>query len=156
MVRATHAYIRKDNKTLLLLRNKKEKDVHEGKYIGVGGKFEENETPDECVDREILEETGLRVVSKKLRGKIFFPEFDGENDILMYTYTVDEFEGEIMECNEGSLEWIDDSNMFDLPMWEGDPIFLKWIYEDRGYFEATFRYVDGKFVDYRVEKGDVE
>ncbi|PID82388.1 MAG: DNA mismatch repair protein MutT [Clostridiales bacterium] len=156
MVKATHAYIRKDNKTLFLLRNKKEKDVHEGKYIGVGGKMEKNETPDECIDREIFEETGLKVISKKLRGKIFFPEFDGENDILMYTYTVDKFEGELSECNEGSLEWVDDKDMFRLPMWQGDPVFLKWIYEGSEYFEATFNYVDGKFIDYSVEKGDVE
>ena len=116
-------YIEKDEKYLMLYRNKKKNDVNGGKWIGVGGKLEENESPDEALLREVKEETGLTLTSYRFRGIITFVSDTWEGE-YMYLYTADGFEGEIIECDEGELSWIDKSSVLDLPTWAGDRVFL--------------------------------
>ena len=116
-------YIEKDEKYLMLYRNKKKNDVNGGKWIGVGGKLEENESPDEALLREVKEETGLSLTSYKFRGIITFVSDTWEGE-YMYLYTADCFEGEIIECDEGELSWVDKFSVLDLPTWAGDRVFL--------------------------------
>ncbi|MEG1415864.1 MAG: 8-oxo-dGTP diphosphatase [Clostridium sp.] len=146
---ATLCYIRKDGKTLMLHRVKRQGDYHKNKYNGIGGKFEEGESPEECIIREAYEETGLTLKSLRLRGMITFPMFDMVDDWYTFIYTADEFEGELKECNEGNLHWIDNDKILDLNLWEGDRVFLNWLNSDR-IFSAKFIYENGEFKDYTV------
>lgn len=124
IVKTTLSYIRKDGQYLMLYRNKKENDINEGKWIGVGGKFEKGESADACMKREVFEETGLTVTDFHYYGVIRFYEEGGET-ILMYLYTVDDFEGEAKtECDEGILKWVPEEELLSLPTWEGDKEFL--------------------------------
>ena len=102
----TLCYIEKNDKYLMLYRNKKENDLNEGKWIGVGGKFEEKESPEECLVREVKEETGLTLTKYKLRCLVTFVSDKWETE-HMYVFTASEFEGKLKECNEGTLQWID-------------------------------------------------
>lgn len=150
----TICYIKKDNKTLMLYRNKKENDIHEGKYVGVGGKFEEGETPEECILREVKEETGLTLKSTKYNGLITFPKFKNNEDWYMFIYSSDEFEGDLTKedmknCPEGKLVWVDNDKLLDLNMWEGDKLFLKWVETNR-IFSAKMTYEGKKLKDYNV------
>lgn len=147
---ATLCYIRKENKTLMLYRNKKENDYHEGKWNGLGGKFEPGESPEECAVREVKEECGLTVKSLKLKGLITFPMFDTKEDWYVFLYIIDEFEGELIDSPEGKLEWIENDKLTELNLWDGDKIFIPWLFEDK-FFSAKFHYDNGKFVDYTVE-----
>ena len=124
-------YIEKDEKYLMLYRNKKKNDCNGGKWIGVGGKLEENESPDEALLREVKEETGLTLTSYRFRGIVTFVSDVWEGE-YMYLYTADRFEGEIIDCDEGELDWIDKKAVPSLPIWEGDRIFLNKLLEDRG------------------------
>lgn len=147
---STLCYIQKDNKTLLLHRNKKQNDVHKGKWIGLGGKMEQGETPEECVIREIKEESGLKLIEPKLRGMMTFPDFKDHEDWYVFLFTADQCEGKIQDCNEGELKWIDNDKVLDMPTWEGDLIFLKWILENKNMFSAKFVYKDKKLMDHDV------
>ncbi len=138
-----------NNKTLMLHRIKKKNDVHEGKWNGLGGKFEDNETPEECVIREVKEESGLLISSPKLHGFITFPLFDGTHDWYVFVFTADKFKGNLIDSNEGRLEWIPNNKITDLNLWDGDAIFLKWLKEDK-FFSAKFNYENGMFKDYSV------
>lgn len=120
----TLCYIEKDSSYLMLHRIKKENDINKDKWIGVGGHFEQDETPEECLIREVREETGLTLNSWKLRGIITFISDKCDTE-YMFLYTSDDFSGEIKECDEGKLEWVEKSKVCDLPIWEGDRIFLK-------------------------------
>ncbi|MFP4459435.1 MAG: NUDIX hydrolase [Candidatus Zixiibacteriota bacterium] len=152
MILATLCYIRKDGKTLMLYRNKKENDFHEGKYNGLGGKFEDGESPEECVIREVREESGLEIEEPKLHGVITFPNFDMVNDWYVFIFSADRFKGNLIESPEGRLEWVDDDKLLDLPLWDGDSIFLKWVYQkDCGFFSAKFNYHNRKMTDYTVD-----
>ncbi|KMT21105.1 NUDIX hydrolase [Clostridium cylindrosporum] len=146
---ATLCYIKKDGKTLMLHRIKKEKDYHKGKWNGVGGKFEPLESPEDCVKREVLEETGLNIINPRLRGMITFPMFDGEDDWYTFIFTAEEFSGNIKECSEGELHWIEDEKIMDLNLWDGDRVFLNWINGDK-IFSAKFIYENKEFKDYKV------
>lgn len=146
---ATLCYVQKENKTLMLHRVKKENDYHEGKWNGLGGKFEAGETPEECAAREIEEESGLKIKNPKLNGFISFPNFDGKNDWNVFVFTIKEFEGELIDSPEGNLEWIENEKLFDLNLWDGDKIFMKWIFEEK-FFSAKFIYENGKFKNYQV------
>ena len=147
---ATICYIRKNGKTLMLHRTKKENDIHEGKWVGVGGKLEAGESPEECVKREILEETGLVVEKVSLRGFLTFPSFAGSGDWYGFLYTAEEFTGELIDSPEGELEWVEDEKISALNMWEGDEYFLKWMLEDK-IFSAKFSYDENeKLLDYSV------
>jgi 8-oxo-dGTP diphosphatase len=146
---ATLCYVMKDNKTLMLFRNKKPNDVHEGKWNGLGGKFEKGETPEECVIREVKEESGLMIKNPKLHGIITFPMFDGKKDWYVFMFTVKDFEGELIDSNEGKLEWIENEKLLDLNLWEGDKIFIPWLFQEK-YFSAKFIYENKKLISHNV------
>jgi 8-oxo-dGTP diphosphatase len=146
---ATLCYVTNDDKTLMLYRNKKENDYHEGKWNGLGGKFEPGESPEECAIREIKEESGLTVKNPEMNGFITYPLFDGKDDWYVFLFTFKEFEGELIDSPEGKLEWISNDKLTDLNLWDGDSIFLKWILEKK-FFSAKFNYKDGEFIDYEV------
>ena len=148
---ATLCYIidREKNVTLMLLRNKKENDFHEGKWNGLGGKFEPHETPEECVIREVREESGLKIFSPHLNGLITFPLFDGKDDWYVFLFTADKFEGELINSNEGHLEWIPNDKVLFLNLWEGDQVFIPWIMDNKS-FSAKFNYTNKKLIDYSV------
>ena len=141
----TLCYIEKDNKYLMLHRVKKKNDINKDKYIGVGGHFEYGESPDECLLREVKEETGLTLLSYKPRGIVTFiygdPQTPEERVVeYMHLYTADGFEGELAECNEGELIWIDKKDVYDLPVWEGDKIFFRLLEEREDYFSLKLVY----------------
>ena len=133
----------------MLHRIKKKNDFHEGKWNGLGGKFEQGETPEECVIREVKEESGLLLVNPKLHGFITFPMFDCKKDWYVFMFTSDKFSGELIDSKEGKLEWIPDEKLLDLNLWDGDRIFLPWLEDDK-FFSAKFDYENGKFVKHSV------
>ena len=139
MLNTTLCYVEKDDKYLMLHRVKKSNDLNKDKWVGIGGKFEENETPDECMLREAYEETGLRLTDYRLRGIVTFlsDEYEGE---YMYLYTASGYTGELKECDEGNLEWVPISEVCNLPIWEGDKLFFEELIKDRGFFTMKLRY----------------
>lgn len=140
MIQSTLCYIERDNKTLMMHRVKKENDMHEGKYNGVGGKLEAGETPQECAIREIYEETGLSVKDPDFKGMITFPKLGKkQEDWVVYIFRVINFSGELIDCNEGNLEWIETDKLMDLNLWEGDRIFIPWLQKD-AFFSGKFEY----------------
>lgn len=149
MILATLCYVRHNNHTLMLHRIKKKNDVHEGKWNGLGGKIEKGETPEECVIREVNEESGLTISNPRLHGFITFPKFDGINDWYVFVFSADHFNGELIDSVEGKLEWIPDEKLFDLNLWEGDKIFMEWLLENK-FFSAKFNYENKQFIDYSV------
>ena len=148
---ATLCYItdKKKNSTLMLHRIKKENDYHQGKWNGLGGKLNLGETPEECAIREIKEESGLTVKNPSLKGFLTFPNFDGIDDWYVFVFTFEEFNGNLIDSPEGKLEWIPNDELTSLNLWEGDKIFLEWVFSGK-IFSAKFTYEDGKFVDYTV------
>ena len=139
MKATTLCYIEKDGCYLMLHRIKKKKDVNEGKWIGVGGHIEENESPDECILREVREETGLVLQNCIPRGLVTFVSdtYEGE---WMHLYTATEFEGELTECSEGVLQWIPKEEIGKLNLWQGDRIFLDLLTKDLPYFQLKLVY----------------
>ncbi|NWF49948.1 MAG: 8-oxo-dGTP diphosphatase [Ignavibacteriaceae bacterium] len=148
---ATLCYImdKKNNSTLMIYRNKKSNDYHEGKWNGLGGKFEPGESPEECAAREIEEESGLRVKNLKMKGFITFPLFDGKDDWYVFLFTADYLNGELIDSPEGHLEWIPNEKLFEINLWAGDKIFIPWLFKDK-FFSAKFIYENGKFVNHQV------
>jgi len=151
-INTTLVYIRdlENKKTLMLHRVKKNGDIHKGKWNGVGGKFEDGESPNECAIREVFEETGLKVSNGRLCGILTFPKFNNGVDGLAFVYEFNEFCGDLIECNEGNLEWIDDDKVLDLNLWDGDYIFLPWVFESK-FFSGKFIYENKKLVEHFVE-----
>lgn len=143
MIESTLCYLEKDGKYLMLYRNKKEKDPNAGKWIGVGGKIEADETPLACVIREVEEETGLKLNSCDYRGRIEFIS-DIYEDEVMHLYTSKDFSGTLSECNEGTLSWIEKEKVLDLNLWEGDRVFLKYLSEDQPFFKLRLEYEGDK------------
>ncbi len=135
----TLCYIERDNQYLMLHRIKKEKDINAGKWIGLGGHLIPSESPDECVLREVKEESGLTLISFKIRGIITFC-LEGQDAEYMFLYTADDFCGEIIECNEGELAWVDKERVLELPLWEGDKIFLNLLQEREEFFSLKLCY----------------
>lgn len=151
MTLATICYIDNGSSLLLMYRNKKPNDVHEGKWISVGGKLEKGETPDECARREIFEETGLVVKKMDFKGIITFPNFTPDTDWHTYVFKVTAFDGELLSDSvEGTLEWVPYHEVLQKPTWEGDYEIFKWILEDVPFFSAKFTYVDKVLVDKSV------
>lgn len=145
----TLCYIEKDNKYLMLYRNKKENDICEGKWVGIGGKLEAGETPAQGIEREVREETGLRLTEYEQRGIIHFVS-DRWDDEDIYLYTASEYEGDIdWDCREGELKWIPISEVESLPLWEGDFHFLRKLVAGERNIEMTMEYEGHKLV--RVE-----
>lgn len=135
----TLCYIEKDEKYLMLLRNVKKNDGSLGKWIGVGGKLEKDEAPDECARREIFEETGLTALNLIPRGVVTFISDVWESE-YMFLYSVTEFTGDLCTCDEGELHWIEKSEIFGLNLWDGDRIFLRMMMENSPYFEMKLVY----------------
>lgn len=147
----TICYIDNGKQFLLLERNKKGNDIHENKWVSVGGKFEAGESPEQCARREIFEETGLTAKKIDLKGVITFPEFTPDLDWYCFVYRVTEFEGNLIEeCDEGTLHWVDYADIMKKPTWEGDYIYLDWLLNDAPLFSASFTYVENELKDYDV------
>lgn len=136
---STLCYIEKDGKYLMLHRNVKKNDVNEGKWIGVGGHFEKDESPEECLLREVKEETGLTLTSYQYRAMVTFVSGNGVTE-YMSLYTADGFEGEIIPCDEGDLEWVEISRLLELNLWEGDLIFHRLLLERDTFFSLKLVY----------------
>ena len=133
MKNSTLCYIESGGQYLMLRRDKKKNDENSGKWIGVGGKFEEGESPDDCLIREVREETGLELTLYSLRGIVTFVSDIYETE-QMFLFTADGFSGSLSECDEGTLEWVDISDVPSLPLWEGDRIFLELLARGREFF----------------------
>lgn len=132
-------YIERDGEYLMLHRVKKERDENRDKWIGVGGKFEEGESPEECMLRETLEETGLTLLSWRYRGIVTFVSDEWGTE-YMHLFTADSFIGELRSCAEGELEWIDKAALLSLPIWEGDKIFLRLLESGEPFFSLRLEY----------------
>lgn len=146
---ATLCYVQKDDHTLMLYRNKKENDYHEGKWNGLGGKFELGESPEDCAVREVKEEAGLNTLSLKMKGFISFPLFDGKDDWHVFLFVIDKFEGELIDSPEGELEWIPNEKLTEINLWEGDKYFIPWLFEEK-FFSAKFIYDNGEYISHEV------
>ena len=141
MFNCTLCYIENDRDEYLMLhRVKKKNDVNQDKWIGVGGKFEDKESPEECLLREVREETGLTLTDYRFRGIVTFAS-DGWETEYMHLYTATGYEGTMKECDEGNLEWVKKSEVQNLPIWEGDKIFLKLIENPCPFFSLKLCYV---------------
>lgn len=145
MRNTTLCYIEQNGAYLMLHRVKKENDENRDKWIGIGGKLEEGESPEDCVQREALEETGLTLQSYSYRGLVTFVS-DEYGTELMHLFTADRFSGEIKECDEGVLEWIDRRALYALPMWEGDKIFLELIASPGPFFSLKLNYSGDRLI----------
>ncbi|MBR6509208.1 MAG: 8-oxo-dGTP diphosphatase [Clostridia bacterium] len=139
MRNTTLCHIEKDGKYLMLHRVKKKNDINQDKWIGIGGKFEDKESPEECNLRETFEETGLTVNSARYCGIVTFVTDKYETE-YMHIFHTEDFSGEVKECDEGNLEWIDKKEILNLPIWEGDKIFLKLIDEKSPFFSLKLVY----------------
>ena len=139
MIYSTLCYIERGDEWLLLHRVKKEHDANRDKWIGLGGKFEDGESPEECILREVWEETGLTLTSYRYRGIVTFVSDRWETE-YMHLFTADGFTGEIGPCDEGELEWIKKSDFAALPQWEGDRIFLDLLEKNEPFFSLKLRY----------------
>ncbi|MCI9593945.1 MAG: 8-oxo-dGTP diphosphatase [Lachnospiraceae bacterium] len=139
---STLCYIEHDEKYLMLHRTIKKNDINKDKWIGVGGHFEEGESPEECVCREVKEETGYTLTSYRFRGLVTFLSGDGVTE-YMSLFTADGFEGEAIPCDEGELEWVPIKQIEQLNLWEGDKIFLRLLAEESPFFSLKLVY-DGR------------
>lgn len=139
---STLCYIERDDQYLMLHRTVKEHDVNKDKWIGVGGHFEKDESPEECLLREVWEETGYTLTSYRFRGIVTFVSGNGVTE-YMSLFTADAFEGEPVPCDEGELEWVDIQDIGKLSLWEGDRIFLRLLAEDAPFFSLKLVY-DGQ------------
>lgn len=151
MKNTTLCYIERDGKYLMIHRVKKVNDINKDKWVGVGGKFEEKETPFDCARREITEETGLVADSLNYRGLVTFVsnEFGTE---YMHLFHTDSFSGNLKDdCDEGVLEWIDKNEVLNLPLWEGDKIFLDLLTKDVPFFSLKLVYEGSKLVSSTLE-----
>ena len=139
MKNTTLCYIEQDGKYLCLYRNKKENDLNEGKYVGPGGHFEEAESPEDCALREVREETGLTLTHYEYRGIVTFISDKWESE-LMHLFWADAFVGELKECDEGDLIWVDKHDLLQKALWQGDKIFLQLLEERPPFFSLKLRY----------------
>ncbi len=151
MIETTLCYIEKDGAYLMMHRIKKENDVNRGKWVGVGGKFLQGETPFSCVRREIKEETGLTPANLVYRGIIEFisDKFPTE---LMHLFTADYIDGQILkDCDEGKLVWIDKKDISSLPIWEGDKIFFRLLEKNTPFFKLKLVYKGDKLIEHQLK-----
>jgi len=147
---ATLCYIEKQNQYLMLHRTKKENDIHKGMYVGLGGKFEAGESPENCVVREVFEESGLQIKNPKLRGILTFPKNFNKEDWYVFLFVATEFTGEVRFCKEGELVWIDKDKLDELPMHEGDRYFVEWLEKYNGIFSVKYIYENSTLKDYQI------
>ncbi|MBR3607785.1 MAG: 8-oxo-dGTP diphosphatase [Lachnospiraceae bacterium] len=146
----TLCYIEQDECYLMLHRTKKEKDENHDKWIGVGGKFEEGESPEECLLREVKEETGLTLTRYQFRGIITFVSDEWGTE-YMHLFTADTYEGILKECEEGELVWVPKKQINNLTLWEGDKVFLQLLNEKHNFFTLKLRYEGEKLVENQVK-----
>lgn len=151
MKNTTLCYLLQGEDVLLLHRVKKENDLNHDKWIGIGGKFEEDESPEECLLREAWEETGLTLTDYRYRGIVTFVSDEWETE-YMHLYTATGWTGTLKECDEGVLEWIPWQKMWELPSWEGDKIFLRMLEEEAPFFSVKLRY-EGEHLAYAALNG---
>ena len=151
MLLTTLCYMEKGNQYLMLHRVKKEHDINKDKWIGVGGHFEKGESPEECLLREVKEETGLELTSYQFRGIVTFIS-DEWPDEYMCLYTADKYTGDIGNCDEGELVWVEKEKIMDLNIWEGDKIFLKLLTENQPFFSLKLEYKGDKLVNTFLNK----
>lgn len=147
----TLCYIEQDEKYLMLHRVKKKNDQSHDKWLGVGGHFEDGESPEECVLREVKEETGLALTDYRYRGLVTFVSDQCECE-YMHLFTATGYEGVMTECDEGELVWIPKSEVYNLNLWEGDKIFFRLLEEDEGFFTLKVRYEGDKLVESVIRK----
>ena len=148
MLLATLCYLHHAGRTLMIHRVKRPDDIHAGKWNGLGGKFEPGESPEECVIREVREESGLEILHPHLCGLLMFPGFKGD-DWYVFVFTAAEFTGELQENSEGYLQWIPDAGLESLPLWPSDHIFLPWIRVGK-FFSAKFVYSGDEMIGHTV------
>ena len=139
MKNTTLCYLERDGQYLMLHRVKKENDLNHDKWVGVGGKFEPDESPDECLKREVLEEAGLTLTDYRCRGVVTFVSARWETE-YMYLYTATGWTGEMTDCDEGKLEWVPIDRVPELPLWEGDRIFFRLLRADVPFFSLKLCY----------------
>lgn len=139
MINTTLCYLERDGCYLMLHRVKKERDINRDKWIGVGGKFEDKESPEECALREVYEETGLTMTGYTYRGIVTFVS-DQYPTEYMHLFHSASFSGTLRDCDEGTLEWVPKSKVLSLPTWEGDKLFLRLLDEDRPFFSLKLEY----------------
>ncbi len=151
MKNTTLCYLLQGDQVLLLHRVKKENDLNHDKWIGIGGKFEEGESPEECLLREAWEETGLTLTDYRYRGIVTFVSNEWEGE-YMHLYTATGWTGALKECNEGVLEWVSREKMKELPQWEGDKIFLRLLEEEAPFFSLKLCY-EGDQLTYAALNG---
>ncbi len=145
----TLCYIEKDDSYLMLHRVSKKKDVNKDKWIGVGGHFESGESPEDCLLREVKEETGLTLTSYRFRGILTFLFNENEAEYICL-YTADDFEGEIKSCDEGTLEWIPKSRISELNLWEGDKLFFTLLDRNEPFFSMKLVYQGDTLIECEV------
>ena len=146
MINTTLCYIECDEKYLMLYRNKKKNDLNEGKWIGIGGKIEPGETPEECMLREIYEETGIHLPSSKFHGIIHFRSDKEDEEMYLYSASLNDFPL-LKECSEGELAWIPKSQIMSLSLWEGDRMFLKKLVDGEEHIEMLLRYQGDSLIE---------
>ena len=139
MINSTLCYLERGDEYLMLHRVKKKNDMNHDKWLGVGGKFEDKESPEDCILRECREETGLTLTDYRYRGLVTFVSDEYPTE-YMHLFTATGWEGEPKECDEGVLEWIKKKDLLSLPMWEGDKIFLRLLDEERPFFSLKLQY----------------
>ena len=150
----TLCYIEKDNQYLMLHRISKKNDVNKDKWIGVGGHFEDRESPEDCLLREVKEETGLTLTSYRFRGIVTFICDDYPVE-FMCLYTADGYEGQLKECDEGRLEWVDKDKLMELELWEGDKIFFRLLDEEAPFFSLKLVYDNGVLMEAVLDGKDI-
>jgi 8-oxo-dGTP diphosphatase len=146
----TLCYIERDGQYLMMHRVKKEHDINKDKWVGIGGHFEQDESPEECLLRETREETGLTLTDYRLRGVITFISDKWQTE-YMFLYTATGYEGKIGDCNEGTLEWIDRTDVYDLPIWAGDRIFFRLLEWRQDFFSLKLRYVGEQLTEVMLD-----
>ncbi len=151
MKNTTLCYIEKENNYLMLHRVKKVNDENHDKWIGVGGKFEEGESPEECLLREVKEETGLTLTKYRYRGIVTFVS-DEYGTEYMHLFTASEYEGKMKDCDEGELVWVPKEEIENLNIWEGDKVFFRLLEEDIPFFSLKLQYNGSELVKTEVNK----
>lgn len=150
MTITTLCYIENNEQYLMLHRTKKQNDINQGKWIGVGGHVENEESPEECLVREVKEETGFTLTSYRLRGLVSFINSECESE-LMCVFTADEYTGNLITCEEGDLQWIAKTQVPDLPTWEGDRVFLELLLSDeQRFFSIKLQYEGDRLVEKKI------
>ena len=154
MFNCTLCYLENDREEYLMLhRVKKKNDINHDKWIGVGGGFEYGESPEECALRETREETGLTLTDCRFRGIVTF-DCEGQETLYMHLFTASGWTGELIDCDEGELEWVPKEKVYDLPIWEGDKIFFRLLEQERPFFSLKLSYDRGDVLRRAVLDGE--